>query len=177
MGVRLVSDVAVGERLPVLTVDITRTRVVMGSAASGDWAPAHHDPTFAMVELGVADIFLSTATQDLWFERYVTDWTGPRGRLGRLSLRMRRPITAGSTLVIEGEVASVGVDDLGCGWIGLNLEALLEPDGTGRVDGEVDRAVDRDRVRVVASSAEARVAVPIGPDDDPWSRRGDRWAP
>ena len=161
MGARLFSDVAVGQRLPALTVDITTTRVVMGSAASGDWAPAHHDPTFAMVELGVAGIFLSTAAQDLWFERYVTDWTGPRGRLGRLSLRMRRPITAGSTLVIDGEVTSVGVDELGCGWIGLNLEA----------------AVDGDPERVVASSAEARVAVPIRPDDDPWSRRGDRWAP
>ena len=120
MGARLFSDVAVGQRLPALTVDVTTTRVVMGSAASGDWAPAHHDPTFAMVELGVAGIFLSTAAQDLWFERYVTDWTGPRGRLGRLSLRMRRPITAGSTLVIDGEVTSVGVDELGCGWIGLN---------------------------------------------------------
>ena len=161
MGARLFSDVAVGQRLPALTVDITTTRVVMGSAASGDWAPAHHDPTFAMVEIGVAGIFLSTAAQDLWFERYVTDWTGPRGRLGRLSLRMRRPITAGSTLVIDGEVTSVGVDELGCGWIGLNLEA----------------AVDGDPERVVASSAEARVAVPIRPDDDPWSRRGDRWAP
>jgi len=161
MGARLFSDVAVGQRLPALTVDITTTRVVMGSAASGDWAPAHHDPTFAMVEIGVAGIFLSTAAQDLWFERYVTDWTGPRGRLGRLSLRMRRPITAGSTLVIDGEVTSVGVDVLGCGWIGLNLEA----------------AVDGDPERVVASSAEARVAVPIRPDDDPWSRRGDRWAP
>jgi len=161
MGARLFSDVAVGQRLPALTVDITTTRVVMGSAASGDWAPAHHDPAFAMVELGVAGIFLSTAAQDLWFERYVTDWTGPRGRLGRLSLRMRRPITAGSTLVIDGEVTSVGVDELGCGWIGLNLEA----------------AVDGDPERVVASSAEARVAVPIRPDDDPWSRRGDRWAP
>jgi len=28
------------------------------------------------------DIFLNTPNQAAWFERYLTDWTGPTGRLG-----------------------------------------------------------------------------------------------
>ena len=49
----------------------------------------HHDYNFATERNGTQDIFLNTPNQAAWFERFVTDWTGPKGRLGRLRFRMR----------------------------------------------------------------------------------------
>ena len=39
----------------------------------------HHDQDFAQQRNGVRDIFLNTPNQAAWFERYLTDWTGPHG--------------------------------------------------------------------------------------------------
>ena len=157
MAELVLGDVSVGDALPELIVDVTATTVVMGSAVMGDWAPAHHDRRFAVEGLGTGDIFLSTESQGAWFERYLTDWTGPRGRLGRLSFRMRTPVTAGSVMMLNGEVSGTAIDDRGCGW--------AEADLTISVDGNV------------ASLAEARIAVPVDPDDNPWDRRAERWRP
>ncbi len=64
----------------------------------------HHDYHFAVERQGVQDIFLNSPNQGAWLERYVTDWTGPTGRLGRLRFKMRKPIFPGDTMVIEGTV-------------------------------------------------------------------------
>ena len=42
----------------------------------------HHDKDFAVHRNGTRDIFLNTPNQAAWFERYLTDWSGPHGRLG-----------------------------------------------------------------------------------------------
>ena len=76
-----VKDVKVGDALPSLSVDVTATTVVLGAMASRDWRPMHHDRDFAQNQ-GVKDIFLNTPNQAVWFERFVTDWTGPYGRVG-----------------------------------------------------------------------------------------------
>ena len=41
----------------------------------------HHDYDFAVNRNGVKNIFVNTPNQAAWFERYLTDWTGPKGRL------------------------------------------------------------------------------------------------
>ena len=64
----------------------------------------HHDYHFAVERQGVQDIFLNSPNQGSWLERFVTDWTGPKGRLGRLRFKMRKPIFPGDTMVIEGVV-------------------------------------------------------------------------
>ena len=87
--------VPAGDALPELAVDVTPTTVVLGALASRDWRPMHHDYKFATERNGVADIFLNTPNQAAWFERYVTDWTGPRGRLGRMTFRMRTSVFPG----------------------------------------------------------------------------------
>ena len=71
-----------GEALAPLTYDVTATTVVLGALASRDWRPMHHDHDFAVNRNGTRDIFLNTPNQAAWFERYLTDWTGPKGRLG-----------------------------------------------------------------------------------------------
>ncbi len=154
---RRLADAAVGEELPSLHYDVTATTVVLGALASRDWRPMHHDHDFAVHRNGTRDIFLNTPNLAHWFERYVTDWTGPYGRLGRMKFRMRGSIFPGDTMVFTGRVADVRTDDTGCGWAELEIEVS--------VDGDVK------------TTCAAQVALPTDDDDNPWRRRGDRWRP
>src|SRR6478672_591798 len=74
------ADVQTGQELPVLSYDVTSTTIVLGALATRDWRPQHHDFHFATERNGVQDIFLNAPNQAAWFERYITDWTGARGR-------------------------------------------------------------------------------------------------
>ena len=107
--------------------------------------------------VGTRDIFMNTPNQAAWFERYVTDWTGPFGRLGRMRFRMKGSVFPGDTMQLDATVQRVETDDTGCGWVEL-LVSLT-------VDGEL------------MTDCTARVALPTGPDDNPWQRRGDKWKP
>lgn len=151
------SDVAAGDLLPPLSHDVTATTVVLGALASRDDRPMHHDRDFAQIRNGVRDIFLNTPNQAAWFERYLTDWTGPFGRLGRVTFRMLGSVFPGDTMVLTGSVTDVFVDDEGCGWVRVAVELHVE---------------DQLKSRAVAS-----MAVPINSTDNPWERRGDRWRP
>ena len=146
-----------GNRLPELGVDVDATLVVLGALASRDWRPMHHDRDFAIHRNGVKDIFLNTPNQAAWFERYVTDWTGPTGRLGRMKFRMKGSVFPGDTMVMRGTVTDVGTDDVGCGWVSLLVTLSVAED--------------------LKTDCTIRVAVPTGPGDNPWARRGDAWRP
>src|SRR6478609_7624225 len=146
-------DVTVGDTLPELAVDVTPTTVVLGALASRDWRPMHHDYKFATERNGVQDIFLNTPNQAAWFERYVTDWTGPTGRLGRMKFRMSGSVFPGDTMTLRGTVVGTETDDAGCAWVELTVALAVA--GVTKTDCSV------------------RVAVPTGPDDNPWTRRGD----
>ncbi|HXQ59012.1 MAG TPA: hypothetical protein VN799_02910 [Acidimicrobiales bacterium] len=155
--VLMLPEVVVGDRLPELAYDVTATTVVLGALASRDWRPMHHDKDFAVERNGTRDIFLNTPNQAAWFERYLTDWTGPHGRLGRMTFRMLGSVFPGDTMLLSGVVNEVAVDDTGCGWIGVDV--------TMSVNGDVK------------TTCAARVAVPVDMDDNPWSRTGTRWQP
>lgn len=150
------TDVAVGDRLPELRVDVTARTVVMGASASRDWQPQHHDHAWAQAKQG-SDIFLNTPNQAGWIERYLTDWTGPHGRVGKIRFRMRASIQPGHELVFTGTVRAVTTDDTGCHWVDTELELTVDDQ--------------------VMTSASARVALPADADDNPWARRADRWTP
>lgn len=150
-------EVTVGSAVPPLSYDVTATTVVLGALASRDWRPMHHDHAFAVERNGLKDIFLNTPNQAAWFERYLTDWTGPTGRLGRMTFRMKGSVFPGDTMVFAGSVTASAVDAAGCGWLELTLDL--------RVAGEVK------------TSCTARIAVPTSTDDNPWTRRAERWIP
>ncbi len=150
-------EVSKGDRLPELSYDVTATTVVLGALASRDWRPMHHDKDFAVTRNGVKDIFLNTPNQAAWFERYVTDWTGPHGRLGRMTFRMRGSVFPGDTMVLSGVVEDVTVDDTGCGWVDLDVALAVGGD--------------------TKTTCRTRVAVPVTPEDNPWRRRGPDWKP
>lgn len=150
-------EVAEGQELPPLSYEVTPTTIVLGALAARDWRPMHHDHDFAVNRNGTRDIFMNTPNQAAWFERFLTDWAGPKGRLGRMRFRMKGSVFPGDTMVLTGVVREVGVDDTGCGWVDIDAAVLV--DGESRTD------------------CAARIAVPTTPDDNPWTRRGERWAP
>jgi acyl dehydratase len=154
---RKLGEVQAGEALPDLSYDVTATTVVLGAMASRDWRPMHHDHDFAVNRNGVQDIFLNTPNQAAWFERYLTDWTGPKGRLGRIKFRMRHSVFPGDTMVFRGRVEGVSTDDKGCGWVDVAVDLSVE----GRT----------------VTGCEARIALPHDDDDNPWARRGEDWRP
>ncbi len=153
----LLDAVKPGDALPPLSYDVTTTTVILGALATRDWRPMHHDKDFAIHRNGTRDIFMNTPNQAAWFERYLTDWTGPAGRLGRVRFRMKDSVFPGDTMMFRGVVTAAGVDEAGCGWVDLDVNLSVG-----------DKTV---------TDCSARIAVPTGPDDNPWRRRGDDWRP
>jgi acyl dehydratase len=151
------SEISKGEGLPALEYDVTATTVVLGALASRDWRPMHHDYRFATERNGVQDIFLNTPNQAAWFERFVTDWTGPLGRLGRMTFRMKGSVFPGDRMRFDATVTGTSIDAVGCGWVELDVRLT--------VDGDLK------------TGCAVRVAVPVGDDDNPWTRRGGDWQP
>lgn len=145
------------EQLPSLRYEVTATTVVLGALASRDWRPMHHDHDFAVNRNGTRDIFLNTPNQAAWFERYLTDWTGPKGRLGRMTFRMKGSVFPGDTMELSGVVTDVEVDDSGCTWKSVDVALSVEGD--------------------VKTTCAARIAVPVDDGDNPWTRHGDAWRP
>jgi acyl dehydratase len=149
-----IQDVKEGDALPELSVDVTATTVVLGAMATRDWRPMHHDYDFAVNRNGTKNIFLNTPNQAAWFERYLTDWTGPKGRLGRIQFRMKDSVYPDDTMVFHGKVS------------GVDAEA-------GMVDLEMELTVG-DKV---VTGCTARMALPKDADDNPWKRTGASWKP
>ncbi len=154
---RLFGDVAPGERLPALVRRLTDTDVALGAAAARDWRPMHHDHTHAVERAGARAIFMSTPNQAAWLERYVTDWTGPTGRLGRMSYRMSGLLCSGDEMTVNGVVEDVERDEQGCGWARV------------RITVTVDEAA--------VTTCTVRVALPVDETDNPWARKGAAWCP
>ncbi|MFQ5699399.1 MAG: hypothetical protein ACE5IL_14095 [Myxococcota bacterium] len=154
---RTIASVHPGDSLPPLAVEVSATTVILGALASRDWRPMHHDRDFAIQRNGVRDIFMNTPNQAAWFERYLTDWAGPWGRLGRLRFRMKDSVFPGDTMVFHAAVQAVETDRAGCSWVNLDVELWVD-----------DRVV---------TSCSARVALPADTSDNPWRRKGDQWQP
>jgi acyl dehydratase len=154
---RLLGDVRSGEPLPELVYDVTPTTVVLGALATRDWRPMHHDKDFARNRNGVRDIFLNTPNQAAWFERYLTDWSGPHGRLARMRFRMKDSVFPGDRMQFRARVENVTPGPDGCGW--------------------VDVAVTLSVGERVCTECQARIALPADADHNPWKLASDRWRP
>ena len=146
-----------GDSLPPLSHDVSPTSVILGALASRDWRPMHHDKDFAQQRNGTPDIFMNTPNQAAWLERFITDWAGPRARIGRYKFRMGDSICPGDTMVFSGRVESLETDEQACEWANLSIQL----------------AVDEQ----VKTRFTARVALPADANDNPWSRTGEQWQP
>lgn len=163
-----INEVTKGDALPLLEHPCTATTVVLGALATRDWRPQHHDVDFAVHRNGAKNIFLNTPNQQAWFERYVTDWAGPRGRLGRMQFRMHDSVYPGDTMLLIGEVTGTGTDEGGCAWADLDITLYAQAAGEPRRP---------------ATTCTVRIALPNSDDPadkaayNPWQRAGDAWAP
>ncbi len=150
-------DVKVGDKLPELAVDVSATTIVLGATAARDWRPMHHDKDFATNQ-GVKNIFMNTPNQAAWYERYLTDWTGPFGRIAGLVFKMKASVLPGDAMSFKGEVTGVEIDEAkGVGWITLSVPQMVG-----------DKVV---------TACTAKIAVPASEGDNPWKLKGDDWKP
>jgi len=115
----------IGMRLPELALPLTRKLIIMGAAATRDWQPQHHDPAWAK-EAGLPDIIMNNYTQAGLISRFVTDWSGPMGRIGRLRFAMRRPICPGGTATFNGMVVDVTAEQQAMIWAEIDIEIMVE---------------------------------------------------
>ncbi len=153
----LASEVTEGQELPALRFEVTATTIVLGALASRDWRPMHHDKDFAVERNGVKNIFLNTPSFQAWFERYLTDWTGPKGRLGRMTFKMKKSVFPGDEMTFSGRVTRVSSDASGCHWVDVDVGVSVA--GTLTTEGH------------------AKLALPADEADNPWARRGPDWKP
>lgn len=150
------ADVAVGDTLPRLVVEVTPRTVVMGASSSRDWQPQHHDHRHCVDVANLPDIFLNTPNQAGFIERYLTDWAGPTARLAKLGFRMKQSVIPGDALQFNGVVTGTQADG-DVTFVDLDLELT--------VDGEL------------VTGCAARIAIPTTASDNPWARVGDAWNP
>jgi hydroxyacyl-ACP dehydratase HTD2-like protein with hotdog domain len=153
----VLADVKEGARLPELTKDVKPVTVVLGAMASRDWRPQHHDYQFATEHNGLDNIIMNTPNLAAWFERYLTDWSGPKGRLGRIKFRMKDSVYPGETMRFIGSVKAVGSAENDVGWVDVTIEL---------------RAGEK-----LCVGCEARIAIPATPDANPWKLKGEAWNP
>lgn len=96
----------VGDRIPEVEIETTRSFIVATAIATRDFEPVHHDPAAAQAG-GLADVFLNILTTQGLCTKLVADWAGPDAIVTRSSIRLGVPHVAGGVLKLSGEVASV----------------------------------------------------------------------
>lgn len=116
-------DVAVGDALPTLVIEMTATRIVAGAIASRDFMPVHHDRDYANTQ-GAPDIFMNILSDTGYTSRFLTDWAGPEAMVKKLSIRLGVPVFPGHTLTYDGAVIDRRVADDGAGLVEVELRAV-----------------------------------------------------
>jgi acyl dehydratase len=101
-GVRY-EDVNVGDELPTLPIELTRTLIVATAIASRDYQDVHHDPGLAQ-ERGSPDIFMNILTTNGFVGRYITDWAGPDAVFKSTKIRLGAPNYPGDTMTMTGQI-------------------------------------------------------------------------
>ncbi len=97
------ADVAVGDKLPPLAIDITTSLVVCGALATRDFEPVHHNKAAAMAT-GLPDVFMNILTSQGLMTRYATDWSGPEAVVKSIDMRLGAPNVPGMVMTMTGEV-------------------------------------------------------------------------
>jgi acyl dehydratase len=96
-------DVAEGTEISPISLELTMKRLIMAVCGTRDFYPVHHDRDFAR-NSGHRDIFVNQMFLQGFLGRCLTDWTGPAGRLRKLSITMTVPNYLGDTITARGRV-------------------------------------------------------------------------
>ena len=103
---RRFAEVALGDTLPELVVELTPTLIVAGAIATRDYQDVHHDFGLAK-ERGMPNIFMNILTTNGFVGRFVTDWAGPEALLRGIAIRLGAPNFPGDVMRLSGRVKSV----------------------------------------------------------------------
>ncbi len=106
---RTLAEIAAGEALPELAVDVTPTLVISGAVASRDLTRVHHDHAEAQ-RRGLQSVIMNTMTTNGLVSRFVTDWAGPEAIIRGVRLKLGAPNVAGDRMTISGQVGSVDAE-------------------------------------------------------------------
>ena len=120
-------EVAVGDELPEISLDINVRRLFLQASGAQDWYPVHFDPAFAR-NAGHEDVFMNTGFVQAALVRLITDWMGDAGFLKRLAFEMRRQHRPGDTMVCRGKVTGKKEAD-GAALVFLEVWAENEREG------------------------------------------------
>lgn len=114
-------DIAVGERIPTLTVAVDETQLFFFSAATYNGHRIHYDKEWARTIEGYDDVLVQGPLQAALLARAVGDWIGGRGRLVSFSVQNRAIAYPGELLTFGGEVTGKRLTDNGAGLIDLDI--------------------------------------------------------
>jgi acyl dehydratase len=114
-------DIAVGDELPALSINVTPTVIVAGALATRDFMPVHHDRDYANAQ-GAPDIFMNILSTNAHCSRFLTDWAGPETMLTRLAIRLGVPTHPGTTLTFTGRVVATTLEG-NAGLVDVELRA------------------------------------------------------
>lgn len=123
------SDVEVGQTLPEVAIEITRTLIVATAIASRDYQDVHHDPALA-AERGSKDIFMNILTSNGLVEKYVAEWAGPGAVVRKIKIRLGAPNYPGDTMTMTGTVSAVqdrlvSIDVVGANSLGSHASGTV----------------------------------------------------
>jgi hydroxyacyl-ACP dehydratase HTD2-like protein with hotdog domain len=124
-----VEDLQVGEELPTVVRNASRTQLFLYSAATWNPHRIHYDPDYARFE-GHADIIVHGPLQGGWLSQYVTDWAGPAGRMVELRWQNRASALPEQDYQFRGRVKAIDGDR-------VSLEVWEQtPEGSVLMPGE-----------------------------------------
>ena len=103
-------DVREGDSVPSVSLELTRDRMVMIVCGTRDIFPLHHDRDFALASGYKAPAAPIAFLQGL-VGRCLTAWTGPTGKIRKISLVLNSPNYQGDTISVTGKVTRKCVDN------------------------------------------------------------------
>ena len=103
------TEVAEGDKLPVVQVRVTRAGLIRYAGASGDFNPIHWNERFAR-EVGLPDVVAHGMLTMALANRLVTGWAGDPGAIVECGVRFTRPVVVpddgeGALLELSGTVS------------------------------------------------------------------------
>jgi len=96
-------DVALGDELPKLVIELTPTLIIATAIATQDYQNVHHDRD-AVQRLGHPDVFMNILTSTGFAGRFVTDWAGPEALIEAATVRLGVPNYPYGDFTISGKV-------------------------------------------------------------------------
>jgi acyl dehydratase len=105
--IRAYDDVAVGDELPSLTIQVTREHLVRYAGASLDFNKIHWDERTA-TDVGLPNVIAHGMLTMGLAARVVTDWAGDPGAVVRYTTKFTRPVVVpndgvGATVELGGK--------------------------------------------------------------------------